>query len=249
MTRAHARRVVLLAFAFGFAAWMQVPVSARAAAARLGVEVAGLEGKLTRGSGDSPDLLDDPPMRIAWAVGPTVEWPLVGRWSLGTGLRYVRINEDEDLTLTVTGGGSTTVMRGNVRMDWHWIALPLRASFRAVGPLVIEAGPEARYLVHARMRSRQDASITTTPDPIRSFHPAPAAAIFEEVGTLGGDRDLTGLYERFDLAITAGAGLNRPLAGHVVSLRGRYAHGLLDLAKGSMERSARAFELGLGWSW
>ncbi len=239
------RRVILVGLALG----TLIPALAWAAGPRFGLEVAGVDGGLTRRA-PAPSTLDDPPMRIAWAAGPTVDWRLGDRWSLGTGLRYVRINEDEDLTITTTSGTSpAVVMRGNARMDWNWIGVPLRASYRPVGPLILEAGPEVRYLLSAGFRSSVDGGTPSPAAAQKGITPAPSANIFEQAGTLGSSRDVTDQYERLDVALTAGAGVEWPLAGHLAAVRGRYVHGLPDLARGSLERRTREFELALGWSW
>ena len=224
---------------------------------RPGIEVSGSYGTVSRTSEDSGLDVLDATYGGGWSVGATAEWKLVPRWGLVSGLRYVEASQSQTITVTASGIGGTFTVRGNLHDTWRWLAVPLHARVTPWAvPLSFEAGPEVQVLLVAK--SRQDLEggaqpLLATGSALRQtpgIRPAPASQIFEEVGTFGGDRDVTDLYRRANFVLGGGVSFAWPTgSGRIVSYE-RGGLGLNDLMKSdAIARRTRTVEVGAGWQW
>jgi len=164
--------------------------------------------------------------------------------AFATGVEYVEAPDVARLATPASG-------RVTWRIRRHEVAVPLvvelhRGAWRA------GLGPQVRYLLSAR-RTSEDYEAPVLPGPQAApARPgaAPAAQIFEEVGTFDGSGDATGFYQRWTLALQAGIG--RAWAADRHELRADVRAGV-DLTEASdrfgdgLRGTSVGFTLGLLW--
>lgn len=224
------------------------PVSA---GTRIGLSAGALSARFADGSGD-PGALEREPRR-AWGGGGGLvgEHALAGPFALVAGLELAKLPDVARVTnhgLQFFNGGQAYEFRTVWTIDQVVVLLPLRVEYRR-GPLRVGLGPQARYLAKAW---RDGSEFELAPLPPAPGRPAaaPAAQIFEDVGTFSGSGDATTLYERWTFSALATVGLARPVAGHELRAELRGFADLTDATKdlGGGER-ASLFQLVVGALW
>jgi len=228
---------------------LSVPVTHAFPAPRAGLEVA-LTGTNSWYPEEPLGTLGEveQPVSGGYAAGGTLEWRLTGPFALETGLRYSLDTERRDYAFELQGyGGYEFVMRTRL----HRIGLPvrLRVDLPFLRGLRAEGTAETQYLLQARRDDEQneDAAypLATSPRPGRVA--SPAAIIFEDYT---GQNDITGSYERWNLALSGGLGWEFPLGRVTGTLRARYQQGVSDQTKTPEAKNfSRVAELGLGVRW
>lgn len=236
------------AFAVAVAcALLAAPAEART---RVGLAAGALSSRFADGGGD-PGALEREPRR-AWGGGGgiVVQHALGGPFALIAGLEYAKLPDLARVTnhgLQFFNGGQAYEFRTVWAIDQDVLLVPLRIEYRR-GPLRVGLGPQVRYLAKAW---RQGSEFELVPLPLAPGRPAaaPAAQIFEDVGTFSGSGDATRFYERWTFSATASVGLAWPVAGHELRTELRGFTDLSDATKdlGGGER-ARVLQLVLaGW--
>jgi hypothetical protein len=221
---------------------------------RPGIEVSGSYSTVSRTSQDANFEVPDRPYGRGWSVGATAEWTPAPTWTVVSGLRYLEAGQSQTLTITGSGTGGPFTAVGHLHDTWHWLAVPLRARVTPwAPPLSLEVGPEVQVLLAAKSQQELDLgtqALRATGDGSPTVRWAPAAQIFEEVGTFGGDRDVTDRYRRVNVVLGGGVSFAWPArSGHIVA-HARCGFGLNDLMKsGAIASRTRAVEVGAGWQW
>ncbi len=187
-----------------------------------------------------------PKLRPAWSAGLSAEIPLGAQISLRTGARYLEYGDVMEFTFT------SVDMSGSVRWHqvWRYAGVPLLLRLRpARAPgFFVELGPEPMVLLRAVLHRASTIRGGYDPNPNPRF--STGANIFDGVGPLPAEEDVTSGYRRWGLAAEAGIGYDRPWAGHRVGIEARYAEGLVDVQRTSdPRRHVRGLEalVGLGW--
>jgi len=228
--------------------------AAGAAPVRVGIEAGVLSARFADGSAGSPTISRDP--RRAWggAVELFAEHSLPGPFALVAGVGYAEppdVAHVQDHEFLFFNGGQAYEFTALWTIRQHVLTVPLRLEYRR-GPFRAGAGPQARYLVSA-WRTGSDAGLAPVGGLVPSSgrrSPAPAAQIFEEVGTFQGSGDATRLYRRWTFSALASVGLAIPVGGHELRAEVRGWTHLASATKdlGGGER-ARVVQLGLGALW
>ncbi len=231
------------------AAMLVTTVDARAAGwvPRPGIEVSGSYETVSR-----DDLLEGT-SGAGWSVGATAQWGLAQNWALVSGLRYLEATPNKAFGLTFSGTGGSSTLSGEMRERWHWLAVPVHARVMpGASPFSIEAGPEVQVLLVARSRTNFEvpSSLRSAGGATQAIRLAPAADIFEDVGTLAGDRDVTDRYHRVNVVLGGGVSYAWPAGMGHVTAHARGGFGLNDLMKSeAIVRRTRTMEVGVGWQW
>lgn len=221
------------------------------AGTRIGVSFGALTSRFADGGGD-PGTLEREPRR-AWGGGGglVVEHALVGPFALVAGLEYAKLADVARVTnhgLQFFNGGQAYEFRTLWTIDQDVLLVPLRIEYRR-GPLRVGLGPQVRYLARAW---REGSEFELVPLPLAPGRPAaaPAAQIFEDVGTFSGSGDATKFYERWTLSALASVGVAWPMAGHELRAELRGFTDLSDATKdlGGGER-ASVFQAVVGALW
>ena len=200
---------------------------------RLGLEGGARYGDATGGFGDAQPA-------PSWSLGAVAEAPIARQWSVVSGVRYLTHHDNFNFNVggTATAPGSPQVVEVENALDY--VTVPIRLAFRPRGGLVLEAGADTGYRLDARSEARSDGMTIQSSASVRF------ARIFEEVGTLGADD----LYDKWNVAFTAGAGWDFPWANQVMTLRLRYEQGLSNLHPAEyVVRHSRALALDAGILW
>jgi hypothetical protein len=138
-------------------------------------------------------------------------------------------------------GPPAEVTEFHVQTRVQYVEFPLlvRLDVPAAGPLhpyvLTGPAPAIKLGVRQRVESR------VRPAPGATGPQLQYAFIFEEIGTLGGQR-----VRPFDLGLVGGAGVVFGSGRARVVLEGRYAHGLLDMIEGGVESRNAGFATTLG---
>lgn len=218
---------------------------------RLGIEASGQYGTVSRTSKGFPVI--DAVYGGGWSLGATAEWMLSPRWIVASGLRYLESGQSQKVTVTASGTGGPLTVRGDLHDTWRWLAVPVHAKVAAWAPLSFEAGPELQVLLVAKSHQvlEDDGSnLRRTGEPSPTVLLAPTAGIFEEVGTFGGDRDVTHLYRRVNVVLGGGVSTGWPMRSGRLVVHARGGFGLNDLMKSdAIESRTRTVEVGAGWQW
>ena len=229
---------------------------ARAAgwAPRPGIEVSGSYGTVTRTSEDSGLDILGATYGGGWSVGVTTEWTLAPSWAFVSGLRYVEVGESQTITVAGSGTGGTFLVRGDVHDTWRWLAVPLRTRVTPWAlPLSFEVGPEVQVLLVAKSRQNLEGggqALSATGGASPMIRSAVNADIFEDVGTFGGDRDVTDLYRRANFVLGGGVSFAWPARSRRFVTHVRGGFGLNDLMKSDgIARRTRTVEVGTAWQW
>jgi hypothetical protein len=221
---------------------------------RPGIEVSGLYGTVSRDpEGSGPDVLGGA-FGGGWSAGATAEWMIAPSWAVVSGLRYLEAGQSETFTITGSGTGGTFTVRGDLHDTWHWLAVPLRAKVTPWAfPLSLEAGPEVQVLLVAKSHQDLDdgaQALRATGGASPMFRSAPTANIFEEVGTFGGDRDVTDLYNPVNFVLGGGVSFAWPARSGRMVAHARCGFGLNDLMKSdAIVSHTQMVEVGAGWQW
>ena len=244
MTRVRLAWLMLVATALvaatnaGAAGWVPRP----------GIEVSGAYGTVSRTfEGTDRDVLDRA-YGGGWSAGATAEWRLAPSWTVVSGLRYLETGQSQTFTLA----SGTGTIRGDLHDRWRWVAVPMHARVTPWAlPLSLEAGPEVQMLMiaksHQELGGEPGLYAGATPPAIRL---APTGDIFEEVGTFGGDRDVTDLYQRVNFVLGGGVSYAWPARTGRVVAHARCGFGLNDLLKSdALASRTQTVEAGVGWQW
>jgi outer membrane protein with beta-barrel domain len=218
-----------------------------AAGVRPGVEGGWHHGKLTRE--DDPFDLPAPRLRPAWVLGATAEVPAGTHTRLVPAVRYQEIGDVLELRASIPDNqGGSFVIAARSHTVLRYLSVPLRIEMAPFPSRrwTIEAGPDPQFLLQAVAIG--SSSVTHVSGQPRRAQPA--AQIFEQVGTFD-HRDATGLYHRWNLVLSAGAGVDMAARGHVVTLRLRYDHGVTNVQDAELpfRRYTRSAELTGGVRW
>lgn len=203
------------------------------AGTRVGLSAAGLSARFANGGGDPGQLEREP--RRAWGGGGglVLEHALNGPFAFVAGLEYARLPDVARVTnhgVQFFSGGQGYELRALWTLEQDVVLLPLRLEYRR-GPLRVGGGPQVRYLARARRQASESEFVPLTPVFGRPAA-APAAQIFEDVGTFSGSGDATRFYERWTFSALASAGVAWPAGGH--ELRGEL-RGCTDLTDATPE--------------
>lgn len=187
------------------------------------------------------------------AAGLVARWSLAPGWSLDAGPGWERQHRRGTGTLSVGSGGALLPLASfdqSVRFDRA--VFPVRVVLQpGTSGWSLEGGVAPSWIAHVDRESK----IVTSPAALTSPAAAsgrrraePTATIFESAGTFD-NPDWTNRFHRWDAAVTAGAGWDQAVAGHVLRIRGRWQQGLVNLAKAgdALRLSSVSATLGLLW--
>lgn len=230
--------------------WLLLAVPAEAGP-RIGFTLGALSSRFADGGGD-PGVLEREPRR-GWGGGGgfVVEHSLAGPFALVAGLEYAKLPDVARVTnhgLQFFNGGQAYEFRTVWTIDQDVVLVPVRLEYRR-GPLRAGLGPQARYLLKA-WREGSEFELVPLPSALGRPGAAPAAQIFEDVGTFSGSGDATRFYERWTFSALATVGLAWPVAGHELRAELRGFADLSDATKdlGGGER-ASVFQVVVGALW
>jgi hypothetical protein len=194
-----------------------------------------------------PDFAFDHDMKLrpSWSAG--VQWLVpVAALELETGLRYVEYGDKLKIRFDVTDGS----YEFETHQVWRYVTVPALLRYRppTTHGLFVSVGPEIGYLLQVWSHETIKTTGALTPSRTGVKNGAtPAADIFEDVGTFN---DQTRFYERWNLAVSGGLGLDFPIAGRTGEAQLRYTHGVLDIAKSdALRRETRGVEMLAGVRW
>jgi hypothetical protein len=186
-------------------------------------------------------------------LGLVLEVPLRGPWAVTGGLAYAPLIDTHPYEYGYESGNSHVTETGDLRTHLRMMTLPVRLEWRH-GAGRLGLGPEVRYLVAAE-RDLHDVDkriigvLLNLADPgggrasAYSFH-FPAASKFTV------DGDVTDRYERWSLAASAVAGLEKPLRRQAVRCDLRWIEGLTNVSKSpGVTQRTRAVQLVVGLLW
>ena len=209
----------------------------------------GFEGGLNTGQVTyHSDFFDfDPGYHPAWSLGLVLDAPLGGRLSLACGARYIEYGEKMGIRITDSSGA--TYASADIHNVFQYASVPLQVRYRPLlrHGLFLTGGPEVGYLIDVRQEFSSSPSFSTTISGIHKAIARPGGDIFEGVTPTSGYVDL---FERWNFAVSGGAGWELPLAGHRAIAQVRYTQGLIDIMKSDeVKRTTRGIETLLGISW
>ena len=187
---------------------------------------------------DTDGLYDPVGFPVSGGGTVTLRWIAAPGVDLVTGVGYEDRSTLDRLTISLPGG----TYRGDVQGQWCSLVIPLHARW-SVGPLLrLEAGPEWRWLLQSRSRTRNLSSPSLT-GPVTYRN---QAQIFEV--SIGDWFDNTDAYYRSSFAFAAGFGV------HWAWLRGDAGVGLRWSESMGNQRESdelrshfREFQLVMSW--
>ncbi|HYM82353.1 MAG TPA: porin family protein [Candidatus Limnocylindria bacterium] len=175
---------------------------------RLGVE-AGVNLSTLRYDDELPPW--DPGWQASFAGGTNFEIPLVDRFSLMTGPRYVRQGNRVKYD---TGPGSVRQV-GEFRVVQDYVSLPILLAFRPLPSrrFFVSLGPEIAYLLSGRLVVEETLFTGGVPEERSEY------------------ADIEDDLKKTNLSLDFGGGLEFSLEKHIGVLQLRYTHGVSGVAE------------------
>jgi hypothetical protein len=186
-------------------------------------------------------------------IGLIAEVPLRGPWAVTAGLAYAPLMDTHYYEYGYEWGSTISTEAGALRTHLRMMTLPVRLEWRH-GAWRLGLGPEVRYLAAAK-RDLHDVDVRRMGVLLNQADPGRGRASENSIEDAAAyrftvDGDVTDCYERWSLAASAVAGLQKPVGRHAVRCDLRWIEGLTNLsALPGLSQRTRAVELGVGLLW
>lgn len=210
--------------------------SPAAAGIRWGVSGGPLVSRFADAGGDPAGLSREPKLGWSGGLGVVAAAPLSDRFGLVAGLEYAEVSDLARVTnhsIQFVVDGRLLEMQALWKIRQHALVVPVLLEYRR-GPLRVGAGPGLRFLFEASRTSSEFRMVDAgpAPAPAGAAQFAPAAQIFEEVGTFAGRGDATSFYERLTASALGSLGAAWPAGANEARAELRVS---TDLGKASTE--------------